>query len=70
MNKNITKICPRCGSINIGVTESITLHDYCKDCNFNNLGDPGIINNMSNFPEIDIRDLKKIREEIKNRDKD
>ena len=52
------KICPRCGSLNIGVPKRgfdlVSMQDFCKDCGF-----------IANFPEVEIEKIEEFRKEIK-----
>lgn len=54
-------ICPKCGSTNIklppkGLDIHMTFKDYCQDCN-----------NIGNFPEIDIEQVKNFKKQIKSK---
>ena len=62
MNTKI-KICPNCGSTNIGLIGggSAPPKEFCKDCNFGKISE-----NISNFPEIETKELKAFKEKIKN----
>lgn len=57
------KICPKCGSINIGTGSRSYSgpRDFCKDCGFPD----NEATNFSNFPEIEINKVKEFQKEIK-----
>jgi len=59
--KKFIKICPECGGIDItipnaGLDLRMTMKDYCKECG-----------NRGNFPEIEMKNLEKIRKAIKKK---
>lgn len=71
---NWVKICPNCGSANIGVRSGVeTLpYDFCKDCGFNKdkylptyFNRPTIF--FPNFPKIKSLDIEKFRKQIKKK---
>jgi len=66
MKKQSVRICPKCGSTEISVAGYHAPHSFCKKCGYGKLTD-GI---KTIFPEVDIEELKSVKEEIKNANKD
>ena len=60
------KICPRCGSINVGVQSALhEVHNYCEDCGYGDMkNEQGMFMNMI-FPEIDKKDVIKFKKHLK-----
>ncbi len=63
MDKYI-KICPQCGSTDIGVPKAgmdlrFTIPDHCRNCDFQGI-----------FPEIDPSGIDRFRKEIENHKED
>ena len=55
------KICPLCGSINVGVPKRgyalVDMRSLCKDCGY-----------IGNFPEVEIEKIEEYRKKIKYQD--
>jgi len=64
MNEKFVKICPKCGSTNLGLTGFNVLIEYCGDCGYGQSENKTKI--QSFFPEVEINDLKKVQKEIKD----
>lgn len=63
--ERFVKICPRCGSLNIGTASGgISVHDFCKDCNLGSLNEPSTAfpGFTSNFPEVKMSEVDNFRE--------
>ena len=64
------KICPRCGSTNVGIQSVFKeVHDICNDCGFGNMREePGNFMMMP-FSEIDKNKVKKLQEDLRKNKK-
>ena len=59
--EQFTKICPKCGSIDIPIRTNFAemlmpTPEKCKNCNYSGL-----------FPEIEINEIKEFRESLKKK---
>ena len=64
MNRYV-KVCPKCGSTNIGwgdKTRYGATKDICKDCGYGQLDFK-----LIPFPEVDNKDIKKFKENLKKK---
>ena len=62
--ENYIKICPKCGSTNIGSGYyNSAPHDFCKDCGFGDIKTDSIA--FTNFPEVKISEIENFRRELK-----
>ena len=68
MSEKFIKICPKCGSINLGLTGFNVMVEYCKDCGYGKLENKTKI--QSFFPEVEIKELKEVQKEIKDGNKE
>ena len=62
-DQDYEKVCPRCGSTNIGFeTDGIRLRDFCKSCGLGKIGsapDPKVLMIGSEFPMVKREQKKK-----------
>ncbi len=58
------KVCPKCGSINLGFQGYRILNGFCKDCGYGEKG-PGA-NTTTFFPEVEETKLEQFRKDLKN----
>ncbi len=59
--KNCTKICPKCGNIDLPIVTGFAqmlapIPEKCKKCNYSGL-----------FPEIEISEIEEFRKELKKK---
>lgn len=69
MKSTFIKICPKCGSTEIGVDASFHVADYCRSCGLGNMRASAVKEwtSIGPFPEIELRQIEAFRKRLQKK---